>query len=339
MNILLIGGTGTISTEITRQLLAGGHQVTLLNRGHKNAAFPGAKELILDINEGEAAAAEALKDCSFDVVADFICFVPAQAERDVRLFSGKTKQFIFISSASAYQKPLSNPVITESTPLSNPHWEYSRNKILCEEVFMNAYRSSGFPITIVRPSHTFSETSLPVAIHGDKGFYAVVQRMRRGASILMPGDGSTLWAVMPSREFARAFIGLCGNIHALGESVQIAGEEKLTWNQIMTIVARAAGGVYNPCYVPSALLARAKAYDFEGALVGDKSNCVIFDLTKLHRLVPDFVLSERFDQAVGRSMAHINAHPELQVEDPAFDEFSDRVAAMMAGVGDAIADL
>ena len=328
MKALFIGGTGVISTSISRLLVSQGWDLTLLNRGNRQSDVPGAKQLTLDIND-EAAAAAAIANEHYDVVADFIAFVPAQAERDIRLFTGRTDQYIFISSASAYQKPLAHPVIRESTPLSNPYWEYSRNKIAIEELLIKEYRRSGFPITIVRPSHTFSYRSLPLAIHGDKGPWQVVKRMREGKKVLMPGDGSSLWAVMNSEDFAPAFAGLMGNVHAIGQAVQITGEELLTWNQIMQSVARAACGEYKPCYVPTDLLMRTKKYDFTGAMLGDKSNTVIFDNSLLHRLVPDFRQKRSFDRCARESVAYFLAHPELQVEDPDFDAFSDAVAEIM----------
>ncbi|MBR0229313.1 MAG: SDR family oxidoreductase [Clostridia bacterium] len=338
MKALFIGGTGVISTSISRLLVSKGWDLTLLNRGSRPQDVPGAKQLILDVND-EAAVKKAIENEHFDVVADFIAFVPAQAERDIRLFKGKTDQYIFISSASAYQKPLSSPVITEATPLHNPHWEYSRNKAAIEELLMKEYRASGFPVTIVRPSHTFNFRSMPVAVHGDKGAWQVMKRMMEGKPVLMPGDGSSLWAVLNSEDFAPAFAGLMGNIHAIGQAVQITGEELLTWNQIMESVAKAVGGVYKPCYVPTDLLMKAAKYDFEGALLGDKSNTVIFDNALAHRLVPTWKIQKRFDQTCRESAAYFLAHPELQIEDPEFDRFSDAVADIMQAAGEKIAAL
>jgi len=223
--------------------------------------------------------------------------------------------------------------------MSNPYWEYSRNKIACEETLMNAYRNAGFPITIVRPSHTFSERSLPVPVHGDKGAWQILQRMRAGKKIPVPGDGSNLWAVMSSADFAPAFLGLMGNIHAIGEAVQITSEELLTWNQIMQVIASAVGGEYKPCYVPSSLLAASRRYDFTGALIGDKSNTVIFDNAKLHRLVPGFCAKNRFDQSGPKSVAYFLSHPELQVPDPEFDAFCDKIIQLMEQVQEKIKEL
>ena len=326
MKALFIGGTGTISTEISKLLIKRGWDLTLLNRGHKS--IEGAKQILCDISD-EKTAAEMLKDESFDVVADFIAFVPAQVERDIRLFNGKTKQYIFISSASAYQKPLSSPFITESTPLANPYWEYSRNKIACEEVLMRAYRENGFPFTVVRPSHTYAEWGLPLPVHGRMGPWQVLKRMMEGKKVLVPSDGATLWTVTASRDFAPGFVGLMGNVHAIGEAVQITSDESLTWDQIMRIIADELKVEYRPCYVPSHLLAKVPGYDFSGELVGDKLNTMLFDNRKLKRLVPGFVCPNRFDIAGRESVRYILSHPELQKEDPEFDALSDKVVAAM----------
>ena len=195
---------------------------------------------------------------------------------------------------------------------------------------MREYRKSGFPITIVRPSHTFCDRSLPLALHGDHGPWQVLKRMKEGKPVLVPGDGSSLWAVMHSDDFAPAFVGLMGNPHAIGQAVQITGEELLTWNQIMQSVARALGVAYKPCYVPTALLMKSKKYDFTGSMLGDKSNTVIFDNTLLHKLVPTFRPKKRFDQAAKESVRYILSHPDQYSEDPEFDAFCDALVSIMA---------
>jgi len=327
MKALFIGGTGTISASISRLLIEKGWELTLLNRGNR-PGIPGAEHLQGDIQD-EADIAAKLQGRKFDVVADFICFDPEQAKRDIRLFSGKTKQFIFISTASAYQKPPVSPILNETTPLHNPHWEYSRKKAACEDVFMEAYRKELFPITIVRPSHTFSNRTITVPIHGKFGAWQVLKRMMEGKKVLVPGDGNTLWAVMASDDFALAFHGLMGNIHAIGQAVQIASEELLTWNQIMKVLADALEVEFKPCYVPSTLLMQCKSYDFEGPLLGDKAYTVIFDNTKLHKLVPSFTAKKRFDQSGPESIRYFLDHPELQIADPDFDQFCDQVVTLM----------
>ena len=224
MKVLFIGGTGTISSAITRQLAARGDELYLLNRGNRNADLPDSVRIIkADIGD-EADVASKLEGMSFDVVCDFIGFVPAQLERDYRLFNGKTKQFMYISSASAYHKPVREYRITEATALANPYWEYSRNKIACEEYLMKMYRENGFPVTIIRPSHTYCERSVLVGVHGDKGSFQVLKRMMEGKPVIMHGDGTSLWTITFNEDFAKAFIGLMGNPHAIGEAFQITSD-------------------------------------------------------------------------------------------------------------------
>ena len=241
MKALFIGGTGTISSAITKQLVTMGCELYLLNRGSRKNRLPeGVNLLKADIND-EDQVSRLIEDLEFDVVADFIAFEPAQLERDYRLFNGKTKQFIFISSASAYQTPLSDYRITEGTPLSNPYWQYSRNKIACEEYLLKLYREESFPITIVRPSHTYDERSIPLGVQGSKGAWQVAKRMLENKPVIIHGDGTSLWTMTHNRDFAKGFIGLMGNIHAIGESVHITSDESLTWNQIYQAIADALG--------------------------------------------------------------------------------------------------
>ncbi|RTE09955.1 SDR family oxidoreductase [Paenibacillus whitsoniae] len=325
MRALFIGGTGTISSAITKQLAADGCELYLINRGIRTNALPEGVKLLQGDIQDEAHIAMLIKDLTFDVVADFIAFEPLQLERDYRLFKGKTKQFIFISSASAYQTPLSDYRITEGTPLSNPYWAYSRNKIACEEYLIKMYREEGFPITIVRPSHTYDERSIPLGVHGRKGSWQVAKRMLEGKPVIIHGDGTSLWTMTHHRDFAKGFIGLMGNAHAIGEAVQITSDETVTWNQIYEAIADALGVKLQAVHVASELLAAGSTYDFRGGLLGDKANSVVFDNAKLKRLVPDYVATTRFDQGIKGTVANILAHPELQVEDPEFDAWCDRV--------------
>ncbi len=325
MKALFIGGTGTISEAISRQLLEQGHELYLLNRGNRNDGLPeGAHVLQADIAD-EQKVASLIEELEFDVVADFIAFVPEQLERDYRLFAGRTKQFIFISSASAYQTPLSDYRITEGTPLANPYWEYSRNKIACEDYLMKQYREQGFPITIVRPSHTYSDRSLPLGVHGAKGSWQVARRMQQNKPIIIHGDGTSLWTLTHSEDFARGFIGLMGNIHAIGESVHITSDESVTWNQIHEVIADALGVKLNAVHVASSFLDACSSEDYRGSLLGDKANTVVFDNSKLKRLVPGFTATIRVDQGIKRVVEHVLAHPELQQEDAEFDAWCDRV--------------
>lgn len=325
MKVLLIGGTGTISMAITKLLLQKGEEVWLLNRGTRTAELPeGANFITTDIGNEEEAAKK-LEGMTFDAVCEFIGFVPSQLERDYRLFAGKTKQYIYISSASAYQKPLSDFKITESTPLSNPYWQYSRDKIACEEYLMKMYRENGFPVTIVRPSHTYDERSVPLGVHGNKGSWQVVKRMMEGKPVIIHGDGTSLWTMTHNSDFAKAYVGLIGNIHAIGESYHITSDESVTWNQIYQIIADALGVKLNAYYVPSDFLAKTSNYDFTGSLIGDKSNSVVFDNSKVKRAVPDFVATTRLDMGIKLAIKNILSKPELQVEDPEFDEWCDKV--------------
>ena len=329
MKILFIGGTGTISMAISRLLLKQGHSLYLLNRGSRNHSLSGdLTELTADIND-EAAVASLIRNLEFDAVADFIAFVPSQLERDYRLFKDKTKQFIYISSASAYQKPLSDYRINEGTPLANPYWEYSRNKIAGEDYLMKLYREEGFPVTIVRPSHTYDERSIPLGVHGDNGSYSVIKRMLEGKPVIIHGDGTSLWTLTHNSDFARGFAGLIGNIHAIGEAVQITSDESVTWNQIYQIIADALGVPFNAVHVASEFLDACSDYDFAGSLLGDKANTVVFDNSKLKRLVPGFTAAVRADQGIRASIEYVLSHPECQKEDPDFDAWCDRVTAAM----------
>ena len=329
MKILMIGGTGTISSAITRQLAESGHDLWLLNRGNRRNEVPsGVTQVIADIDD-TAEVLRQIGDEQFDAVCEFIGFVPEQVQRDIRLFTGRTRQYVYISSASAYNKPAASHVITEGTTLANPHWEYSRNKIACEELLMKAYRDDAFPVTIVRPSHTYCERSVPVSVHGPKGSWQVLKRMLDGKPVIIQGDGSSLWTLTWNEDFARGFIGLLGNPKTIGEAFQIMSDEQLSWTQVYQCVANALGVELKPYYVSSAFLAKAapSEYDFEGNLLGDKSVTVVFDCTKLKRAVPGFKAVVRFDEGVRRCVAYLKAHPELQQEDPDFDAWCDRVIA------------
>ena len=327
MRILIIGGTGTISSAITRQLAASGHDLWLLNRGNRKNEVPtGVKQIICDIND-EAEVLRQIGDTMFDAVCEFIGFLPSQVERDIRLFKGRTRQYVYISSASAYNKPARSHIITEGTTLANPYWQYSRDKIACEELLMKEYRENGFPATIVRPSHTYCERSVPVSVHGLKGSWQVLKRMIDGKPVIVNGDGSSLWTLTWNEDFAKGFIGLLGNPKTIGEAFQIMSDEQLTWNQIYQCIANAFGTEFKPYYVASDFLAAIapKEYDFTGNLLGDKSVTVVFDCTKLKRAVPGFQATTRFDEGVRRCVSYLMSHPKLQIEEPEFDAWCDRV--------------
>ena len=330
MKALFVGGTGIISTAIVKRLVNELHwEVWILNRGNRNEVLPqGVHHIAADIND-EADVAAKIKDLYFDTVCEFIGFQAGQVERDYRLFQGKTRQYIYISSASAYHKPTAGYVVTEGTSLANPYWQYSRDKIACEEFLMKKYRQEGFPVTIVRPSHTYDERNIPLGVHGKNGFWQVVKRMREGKPVIIQGDGSSLWTLTFNADFAIGFTGLMGNRHAIGEAFQITGDETLTWNQIYATIADALGVELRPYYVASEYLAAVGdkyGYDFTGSLIGDKSVSVVFDNSKLKRAVPDMKTTVRFDQGVRIALDYVLSHPEeCQKEDPEFDAWCDRL--------------
>ncbi len=333
MKALFIGGTGTISTAIVKKLAADPMwEVWLLNRGNRADAVPeGVHQIICDVSD-EVAAAKALDGMEFDTVCEFIGFTVDQVERDYRLFNGKTKQYIYISSASAYNKPAASYVITEGTTLANPHWEYSRNKIKSEEFLMKKYREEGFPVTIVRPSHTYDERNVPLGVHGKKGYFQVVKRMLEGKPVIIQGDGTSLWTVTFNTDFAVGFTGLMGNRHAIGEAFQITSDETLTWNQIYQTIADALGVELKAYHVSSDYLSAVGdkyGFDFEGSLTGDKSVSVVFDNSKLKRIVPDMKTTIPFSRGVRIALDYVLNHPELQVEDPEFDEWCDKVISTL----------
>lgn len=332
MKALFIGGTGIISAAISRLAPDLGWEIYHLNRGNRKSEFPNVKQIQCDIRNEETHVIrekleKTLNGGYFDVVADFIAFVPEHIQKDFDIFNGLCRQFIFISSASAYQKPLSSYLVTESTPLANPFWEYSRNKIACEENLMVKYRESGFPVTIVRPSHTYDERYIPLGVHGSRGSWQVAKRMLDGKPVIIHGDGTSLWTLTHSCDFAYAFTRLMGNIHAIGETVHITSDESVTWNQIYQIIADALNVKLNAVHIASSFLDKHSKglYDFHGSLLGDKANSVVFDNTKLKRLVPEFCAKVRADEGLKMTIANVLAHPELQFEDIEFDEWCGRV--------------
>ena len=339
MKALLIGGTGQISMAITRKLVRDGWEVWLLNRGNRTSALPeGVQVITADINDEETVLRET-EGMFFDCVCEFIGFIPAHVERDYRLFREKTRQYIYISSASAYHKPVSDFRITEGTTLANPYWQYSRDKIACEDFLMNKYREEGFPVTIVRPSHTYDERNIPIGVHGAKGSWQVIRRMMEGKPVIIQGDGTSLWTVTFNEDFAIGYTGLMGNRHAIGEAFQITSDETLTWNQIYQTIADALGVTLHPYYVSSDLLsALGPQYDFLGSLIGDKSNSVVFDNSKLKKLVPEMTTGIPFHKGVRIALDNILAHPEYQKEDPEFDEWCDRVIASLEGLKESFDD-
>jgi nucleoside-diphosphate-sugar epimerase len=321
MKVLFIGGTGIISSACSRLALERGIELHLLNRGQSVRPAPeGAHLLHGDIRDPRSIRA-ALENVSFDAVVDWIAFIPEHIEADLDLFRGRTRQYVFISSASAYQTPPASLPVTESTVLDNPFWQYSRNKIACEERLVRAYREEKFPITIVRPSHTYDKTLLPM-----DGGWTVVDRMRRGQSVIVHGDGTSLWTLTHHTDFARGFVGLLGNSHAIGEAVHITSDEWLTWNQIFELIATAAGTKARIVHVPSDVIA---AYDpnWGAGLLGDKSHSMVFDNSKIKRLVPDFVCRIPFSRGAEEILAWYDADPARRKVNEEFNRTCDRILA------------
>lgn len=328
MKALIIGGTGIISSAVVKLLLEREWEVYVLNRGTKPLP-DGAVPIVADINDEELVK-EKLGDMRFDTVCEFIGFVPEHIERDYRLFNGRTNQYIYISSASAYNKPASNYIITEGTTLANPYWKYSRDKIACEELLMKLYRENGFPVTVVRPSHTYDENYIPLGVHGKNGFWQVIKRIMEQKPVIIQGDGTSLWTVTFNEDFAVGFVGLMGNPHATGEDFHITGDETLSWNQIYETIANVLGVPLHPYHVASEFLsAVGPEYDFEGSLTGDKSVSVVFDNSKLKRAVPDFCPTVSFAKGVRIALDNLLANPKLQNDDPEFDAWCDKVIAAL----------
>jgi nucleoside-diphosphate-sugar epimerase len=328
MKVLFIGGTGLISSACSELALKRGMELYILNRS-RSGKYPlpqGAQLLVGDVHGDEAALARLLEGFAFDVVVDWIAFTPEDIERDLRLFSGRTSQFVFISSASAYQKPPVHYLITEETPLENPFWQYSRNKIACEERLMQAYREKGFPITIVRPSLTYGTSQIPLCVGSWQHPYTVIDRIKRGRKIIIPGDGTSLWVLTWNGDFAKGFLGLLGNPAAIGEAYHITSDEVLTWNQIYHEVGRALGVDLQIVHIPSDLIA---AYDPDalGSLTGDKVNSSVFDNRKIKALVPDFHCEVPWSEGVRRSLAWFATNPSRQTIDARLNMIWDDILA------------
>jgi len=337
MRILFIGGTGIISTACTKLAIARGLDLTLLNRG-KRPPIAGAKQVVVDVNQ-IAEARRALGDKPWDVVVDFISFTPADIEARLALFRGNVRQFIFISSASAYQKPVTDYLVTESTPLANPFWDYSRNKIASEERLMRALREEAFPVTIIRPSFTYGDTVIPLPMNSWPLPYTAVDRMRRGVPVIIPGDGTSLWTLTHNSDFAKALLGLFGHQGSIGHPFHITSDEVLNWNQIHDAVAEAAG-VDKPKFIHIASdFISACLPEEEGGLQGDKSNSIVCDNSKIKRFVPDFVATVRFRDGIKHSIAWYDADPARQVIDHAANEKYDKlIAAYERGLSSARKD-
>jgi nucleoside-diphosphate-sugar epimerase len=322
MKVLFIGGTGIISSACSKLAIERGVELYLFNRGKPTGrpAPEGARLIQGDIRDRQAAR-EVLHGRSFDAVVNWIAFTPEHIQTDLELFRGCTGQYVFISSASAYQKPPASVPVPESAILDNPFWQYSRNKIACEEMLVRAYRDEKFPMTIVRPSHTYDKTALPV-----DGGYTVINRMRQGKKVIVHGDGTSLWTLTHHRDFAKGFVGLLGHPAAIGDNFTITSDEWLCWNQIFDMLARAAGTEAKKVHIPSELIA---AYDpnWGAGLLGDKAHSMIFDNSKIKRLVPDFTCTVPFARGAEEIMAWYDGDPARQKVDEKFDKLEDDLIA------------
>lgn len=315
LRILFIGGTGIISSACVPRVLAAGHALTVLNRGttaRRPLPADGVEVLRADARDGASVRA-AIGDREFDVVVNFVAYTPDHVQSDVELFQGRTGQYVFISSASAYQKPPRRVPVTESTPLYNPYWRYSQDKIACEEVLTRAYREGDFPVTVVRPSHTYDRTSVPI-----EGGWTQIERMRRGLEVVVHGDGTSLWTLTHHVDFAKGFLGLLGNTRAIGEAYTITGDDVLTWNQIFTLLARAAGVEPRLVHVPSDVIASVDP-EWGAGLLGDKAHSMVFDNSKLKALVPDYVATIPFERGAREIVQWYDADPARRVVDDRVD--------------------
>lgn len=322
MRVLFIGGTGTISTASTQLLAERGVELTVLNRGLRDVELPeGVCRLRADVEDRESVAA-AVAGLEFDVVVDWLAYSPADVEADIALFGDRLAQYVFISSATVYRKPSPCFPLVEDAPLGNPDWPYAHNKILCEERLRRARDESGFPVTIVRPSYTYGERSLPTALDGTG--WTIVDRVRRGKPVLVPGDGESLWTMTHNSDFARGFVGLLGNDAAIGETFHLTSDEVLTWNQITETIVRAAGLVPRIVHIPSDFVAAVDPQlGFE--LLGDKAHSLVFDNAKIKRFVPEFRATVPLAEGVARSIAWFESSPERQIVDRDRDAALDRI--------------
>lgn len=333
MKLLFIGGTGIISSACSELAVQRGHELFILNRSI-SVKYPlpkGATHLKGDIHAGIPELSTLLAGHRFDAVVDFIAFTADDIERNISLFRGKTDQFVFISSASAYQKPPKHYLVTEETPLSNPFWQYSRDKIACEERLMRALREDGFPSTIVRPSLTYGPAQIPFCVGSWSHPWTVIDRMKRGQKVIIPGDGTSLWVLTWNADLAKGLVGLLGKRETIGEAFHITSDEVLSWNQIYLEAYQALGLEPNVIHLPSDFIARFDDHAV-GSLIGDKSNSVVFDNDKIKRFVPDFRCEVNWAEGVRRALAWFETHPDFQTIDHEKNVLWDRMISVYGRV-------
>jgi nucleoside-diphosphate-sugar epimerase len=320
LRVLFVGGSGIISSACSALAVERGVELYVLNRGRSGSRSVPAQARVLhgDIRDPESVTA-AIQGLDFDSVVNWVAFTPEHVQTDLKLFRGRTRQYVFISSASAYQTPPARLPVVESTPLSNPFWQYSRDKIACEDLLVEAYRADGFPATIVRPSHTYDRTSVPF-----DGGWTALGRMRQGREIVVHGDGTSLWTLTHHTDFARAFVPLLGHPGTIGEAFHITSDEVLTWNQIAETLAAAAGVTARIVHVPSDAIAAADP-QWGAGLLGDKAHSMVFDNAKVRSVVPDYVATVPFHQGAREIVAWYDEDPSRQQIDPALDAVMDRL--------------
>ena len=323
MRALIIGGTGTISTAVTQRALEAGFEVTILNRGNQKEVPIGIGQIHADVRD-RAAMQTALDGLRFDVVCDYLTFTKEQARQNIELFEDKTAQFLFISSATAYQKPPAHYLVAEDTPLGNPYSEYAREKIACELCFMEAYHKQGFPVTIVRPSYTYGDNMIPWALNSRAMRYSLIHRLKAHKPIIVPGDGTTFWTLTHNTDFAKAFVGLMGNSRAVGEAFHITSDECRTWDAYLHIIAATMGEEPNIVHIASDAIAR-RLPEQRDALIGDKAQTGIFDNTKIKKFVPGFCATTPFEEGIRRTLSWYEAHPDRMGYDLQWDSVMDEL--------------
>jgi len=330
MKVLFVGGTGVISEGVSRYVIEKGHELYLLNRGTRKEFIPkGAKLITGDIRDTKSCC-ETLKNHYFDVVVNWITFTPEHLKADIEIFKNKTDQYIFISSASAYQKPPSHYIVTESTPLENPYWQYSRDKIECEKIVTEEYSKNGFPVTIVRPSFTYGLSMIPAALNSWEHPWSLVDRMKNGKKIIVHGDGTSLWTMTHNKDFAKGFVGLFGNKKSIGDAFHITSDEVLTWDQIYRAIGQAAGIEPNIIHIPSDFIISIEP-ELEGALLGDKSYSIVIDNSKIKSFVPEFEAEIPFAKGIKKTVEYYLKHPELCTIDEDWNNLMDRIISAYEG--------
>ena len=326
MKVLFIGGTGLISTAASRLAVQQGIDLYLLNRGNRKSFVPeGAKVLHGDINNRQEMKA-LLENEYFDVVVNWIIFTPEDIERDIDYFSGKTNQYIFISTVATYQRPPVYYLLDESTPQHNPGWSYATNKIACEERLIKEYREQDFPMTIVRPSHTYGETSIPFAVTSGAHPWTLVDRILKGKKIIVPGDGTSLWTITHNTDFAKGLVGLLGNTQTLGHAFHVTSDEVKTWNQYLKVLGEAVGVEPKPIHMTSECISLFMP-EFKAQLFGDASNSYVVNNSKIKSFVPGYIATTNFEQGIRQSISFYQNHPELQTIDDELNDKMDRAIA------------